>query len=177
MIIFFRSSFFYIKIIKDLHNVTKNDLVSSVKSSIIVHQPIGFEKQKVWPVLKLFSKEVSDAIRFRHKNNKNALNKAKFLDFIITVLVEPLLTTDLSKGRIHPNCSPFSNDDDEILLNMLKLADWIQNKWQVIALNNDHNRNKNLPPIEEPDPFLFYDIDANKMRHFTAFFKQQHSVV
>lgn len=66
-----------------------------------------FEKQKVWPVLRLFSKEVSDAIKFVQKNNKNALNQAKFLDLIRTVIVEPLLTTDISKGKINPNCSPF----------------------------------------------------------------------
>ena len=51
------AGFFDIKIIKDLHNMTKNDLVSSVKLSRIVHQPIGFEKQKVWPVLNFFPKK------------------------------------------------------------------------------------------------------------------------
>ena len=40
----------------------------------------------------------------------------------------------------------------------------MQNKCQVMALNNDRNRNKNLPPIEEPAKFSFYDIDINKMK-------------
>ena len=74
-----------------------------------------------------------------------------------------MFTTDVSKIRSNPNCSTFFNADNERLLNMLKLADWIQNKWQVMALNNDHNRNKNLPPIEEPEPFSFHDMDINKM--------------
>ena len=55
--------------------MTKNDIASNVKLSPIMCQPIGFEKQKVWPVLKQFSKEVSDAIKFRYKNNKNILNQ------------------------------------------------------------------------------------------------------
>lgn len=33
-----------------------------------------------------------------------------------------------------------------------------------MALNNEHNRNKNQPAIEEPAPFLFYDVDINKMK-------------
>ena len=62
------------KIIKDLHEMTKNDLLSSVKLSPIFYQPIGFEKQKVWPVFKIFSKEVNDGIKLTCKNNKNALH-------------------------------------------------------------------------------------------------------
>ena len=59
---------------KDLHEMTKNDLLSSVKLSPIIYQPIGFEKQKACPVLRMFSKEVSDGIKLTCKNNKNALN-------------------------------------------------------------------------------------------------------
>ena len=47
---------------------------------------------------------------------------------------------------------------------MLKLADWVQNKWQVMALNNEHNRDKNKPMIEEPTPSPFYDIDIEGMK-------------
>ena len=76
----------------------------------------------------MFSKEVSGGIKLTCKNNKNALNETKFLDLIRIVIVEPLLTTDVSKGKSNPNCSAFFNPDDERLLNMLKLAHWIQNK-------------------------------------------------
>ena len=33
-----------------------------------------------------------------------------------------------------------------------------------VALSNDHGRNKNLPPIEEPPPFLFHRTGVNKMK-------------
>lgn len=43
---FFWKQVFSQKKIKDLHNMTKNDLVSSVKLSPIVCQPIGLKNKK-----------------------------------------------------------------------------------------------------------------------------------
>ena len=54
---FILEAVFYIDIVKKLHELNKNELGSSMHMSKTLCDLVGFDKQKVNPVLQLFSKE------------------------------------------------------------------------------------------------------------------------
>ena len=121
-------------------NETKGQLLNESNISPSVIKPTNLGKQAVSPALKLFSKELSDALDARYGNK--VAGTTKFLRMINNHIIQPLTVTHADKGQLVKEAKVFTDPNDKRLDLMLEISEWVQTKWYPHVMNLPKNRKR-----------------------------------